>query len=117
MVTLVRTGRYTLIETRSQIKILTLDKSIVYAWIYAKDIGELLVTSHVKHRTDQILSVGAYRLYKVKDEPRLTDLLHLELIVGDGLWQGYLLPTGLPKGEKKRSRIIPTRETITKSVA
>ena len=41
----------------------------------------------------------------VKDERELTDLEHLELLVGEGIWQGYLLTTGLPTDEKKRNRI------------
>ena len=55
-------------------------------------------------------------LYKVKDEPNFVDLFHLELLVGEGVWQGYLLPTGLPTAEKKRNRIIPAKEVITKSL-
>lgn len=81
----------------------------------AIDIGEILVTSHKKHKTDAILAIGKYRLYEVKDEPNLTDLHHLELYVGDNTWQGYLLTTGLPNEKKRRSRIIPTDEIITKS--
>ena len=71
------------------------------------------MTSHKKHKADCILSVGHYRLYKVANEPEISDQLHLELCVGQGIWQGYLLPTGLPTDEKKRNRIIPTREIIT----
>jgi len=61
-----------------------------------------------------MLSLGQFRLYDVKDEPKLTDLIHLELFVGGGLWQGYLLPTGLPTDKDKRNRIIPTDELITR---
>jgi hypothetical protein len=53
-------------------------------------------------------------MYDVKDESTLTDLVHLELHAGIGIWQGYLLPTGLPAGSKIRNRIIPTKEIITK---
>lgn len=114
MIKLVKEGRYRLIETTGHTKILTLDRKGVYAWINAKDIGEILVTSHKSHAVDHLLSAGKYRLYLVKDEDGITDLLHLELFVGEGLWQGYLLPTGLPNGEKKRNRIIPTKEIITR---
>ncbi|MBI1863190.1 hypothetical protein HYS00_03655 [Candidatus Microgenomates bacterium] len=109
-------GHYILVETKAQIKILTLGDAKTYAWVYAKDIGELLVSSHLQHIVDHVLCVGRYRLYEVKDEPALTDLTHLELFVGGGKWQGYLLPTGLPKAGKVRSRIIPTQETISKSM-
>lgn len=113
MITTIKTGHYQLIETKGQVKILTLDHS-VFAWIDVAKIGELLVTSHRKHKTDNILAIGKYRLYDVKDEPKLTDLLHLELFVGGGKWQGYLLTTGLPTVNEQRKRIIPTHEIITK---
>lgn len=115
MIKLLREGKYSLIETKHQSKILTLDDKKTYAWINADAIGEILVVSHKAHVTDCILAVGNYRLYDVKDEPELTDLMHLELFVGDGIWQGYLLTTGLPTDANNRNRIIPTREIITKT--
>lgn len=115
MVKLIREGTYQLIETKGQTKILTLDKKDKFAWVNAKDIGEILVTIHKAHDTDCVLSIGTYRIYEVKNEPKLADLTHLELSVGDGKWQGYLLLTGLPSDKKKRNRIIPTTEVITKS--
>lgn len=114
MIRLIKQGAYTLIETKGQTKILTLDVD-TYAWVHAHDIGELLVASHKQHTVDHILSVGRYRLYEVKNEPKLTDLLHLELHAGDGIWQGYLLLTGLPNENKHRNRIVPTKEIISKS--
>jgi len=115
MIKLLQEGSYELIETVKQTKILILDFQRTLAWINAKEIGEILVVSHKPHKTDAVLARGHYRLYEVKNEPRLTDLLHLELLVGDGKWQGYLLPTGLPTEEKKRNRIILSKEIITKS--
>ena len=116
MIKLIQHGSYKLIETKSQAKILTLDEKNTYVWLFAKKIGEILVTSHNPHKADHTLTVGKYRIYNIKDEPKLTDLVHLELLVGDGVWQGYLLPTGLPADIKKRARIVPTKEIITKSV-
>ena len=115
MIQLQDKGTYHLIETQNHTKILTLDKKKSYAWVNAEDIGEILVTSHKSHKVDHILAVGKYRLYTVKDEQKFTDLNHIELFVGEGVWQGYLLPTGLPNDEKRRNRIIPTKEIITKS--
>ena len=115
MIRLLRSGDYSLIETKSQTKILTLDQQQTFAWLNVEDIGEILVTSHKSHKSDNILAIGKYRLYDIKDEADYTDLEHIELLVGNGVWQGYLLPTGLPNDEKKRNRIIPTEETITKS--
>lgn len=115
MILLIRQGEYTLVETKGQTKILSLDKN-KFAWINAEDIGEILVSSHKPHSVDHVLSIGKYRLYEVKDEKNLTDLTHLELLVGDSTWQGYLLTTGLPTAKKIRGRIIPTREIITKAL-
>ncbi len=114
MIKVMQEGSYLLTETKGQTKILILDNKRTYAWVNAEDIGEILITSHKKHKTDNILATGRYRLYEVKNEPAFTDLQHLELYVGNKIWQGYLLTTGLPTDKKKRNRIIPTSEIITK---
>lgn len=116
MIRILKKGVYSLIETRNQTKILTLDGKVIYAWVNAEGIGEILIASDNSHKTDNVLAIGKYRIYRVKDEPKLTDLTHLELHVGNGVWQGYLLTTGLPTSVKKRKRIIPTKEIITQSV-
>lgn len=115
MIKLINEGKYQLIETKGQTKILSLDKTQVYAWVNADEIGEILVASYKEHQSDNILAIGRYRLYTVKDESNITDLMHLELFVGEGKWQGYLLPTGLPNSNHKRKRIIPSNELITKT--
>lgn len=115
MIKLITQGTYHLIETKGHTKILTLDRKQTFAWVNAEEIGEILVTTHKTHTVDHLLAAGKYRMYEVKDEPNITDLLHLELLAGEGMWQGYLLPTGLPDDEKKRNRIIPTKELITKT--
>jgi len=113
MITVLQRGTYTLFETKQHTNILTLDTNDTYAWIHIHNDGEILVTSYIWHTIDHKLSVGSYRLYKVKDEKGLTDQIHLELSIGQGLWQGYLLPYGLPTDKKKRNKIIPTSELIT----
>ena len=113
MITLLKKGKYSLIETRNDVKILRLEKR-TFVWIYTKTVGEILVATHRVHRTDQKLAKGEYRIYAVKNEPNLVDQLHLELAIGEGDWQGYLLPTGFPKDKKTRSRIIPTNELIVR---
>lgn len=112
MITLYASGSYRLIETKHDTKVLYLDGDM-YAWVKAAEIGHILITLHKAHETDYLLSVGDYRLYDVKDEPKLSDHIHLELEVGVDTWQGYLLLTGLPDEDDKRARIIPTSETIT----
>ncbi len=114
MITVVAKGNYKLVETQSQTKILSLDGQ-AYAWVWAKNIGEILITTHRPHKIDHVLAMGSYRLYEVEGEAKYADLLHLELLVGPGRWQGYLLLTGLPTDKKTRSRIIPTTELITPS--
>ena len=112
MITLLTSGLYKLMETKAQTKILYLDDT-AYAWVQPVDIGEILVASHNKHATDTLLATGEYRLYDVRDEPHYSTHEHLELEVGDGAWQGYLLLTGLPTHTRKRRRIIPTNEVIS----
>jgi hypothetical protein len=114
VIKLLKSGKYTLAETFDHTKILTLDDKNRYAWIEAAKIGEILVSSQKKFSSSQLIAAGNYRLYEVKDEPDLTDLEHLELFVGEGHWQGYLLPMGLPNGVKRR-RIVATNEIITKT--
>ena len=112
MVKLLKDGEYRLVETKDHIKILMLDDA-QFAWVAVNGIGEILVTSHKPHKVDHLLATGKYRLYGVKDEPKLVDQQHLELHAGRKRWQGYLLPTGLPAGGKKRARIIATKEIIS----
>ena len=114
MIRTVLRGSYKLVETKNRVKILTLDED-TYAWVNTEKMGELLVSSSKAHFADTILGVGKYRLYDVANEPKITDLYHLELLVGAGVWQGFLLPGGLPDLLHKRVRIIPTQELITQS--
>lgn len=109
MIKLIKEGKYSLIETRNDVKVLKLDGE-AFVWIFTKAIGEMLVTTHKSHKTDQKLSKGDYRIYDIKNEPNLVDQLHLEFSIGEGDWQGYLLPTGFPRDKKTRSRIISTTE-------
>lgn len=114
MIKLIDKGKYKLFETKDKNKILVLSKN-TFAWIDVPEIGEILVKSIKTHEAKQVLSIGEYKLYQVKDESKLVDLEHLELNVGENIWQGYLLPTGLPSIDDRRNRIIPTEEVITKS--
>jgi hypothetical protein len=84
-----------------------------FVWLRLASIGAILVRERRPHQLKNLLSTGTYRLYDVMDEPELTDEPHLELQVGADVWQGYLLPVGLPDNQKPRRRIIPTEQTIT----
>lgn len=114
MIRLVDKGEYKLFESKYFTKILYLEgrKRKYFAWI---NIGEILIASKKLINPNAVLAIGKYRLYEVKKEEGFTDLFHLELSVGIGYWQGYLLPVGLPNGIKKR-KIFPTGEIITKSI-
>lgn len=115
MLKVMQHGDYKLVETKGQTKILSFDNKKLFAWINASNIGEILVQSHKPHKEDSVFAIGKYRLYEVDKEPNYSDQVHLELSVGLGNWQGYLLPHGLPNDKKKRNRIIPTKEVITKT--
>lgn len=115
MIKLIKSGRYKLIRTKHYVKILYLDKD-AFAWIEPPKIHELLVTTHRQHKTDCLLSVGRYNLYDLKDDQRFSSHLRLELEVGEGQWQGYLLLNGLPTDQKIRCGIIPAHDVVTGSV-
>jgi hypothetical protein len=114
MIKLITQGNYRLVGTRDKQKMLYLGNQ-GYLWAYAKGIGELLTFSKHSHKPQYLLAENTYKLYQVKDEPKLVDLKHLELSVGKNKWQGYLLLTGLPTQKKIRSRIIPTEEVISQN--
>ena len=115
MIKLLKEGYYKLTEAKGDTKILNLEGKD-YAWVNASGIGEILVAANQSLETDHTLAVGKFRIYDVKDESKLTNLLHLELFVGFGKWQGYLLTTSLPTSLEIRKRIIPTSEIITVSM-
>ena len=112
MITQIKQGNYRLIETDKITKILVLDDELYFAWVNAEGIGEVLIYVKGGYREQKVVTVGEYKLYSVKDEPKLVDLEHLELNVGLNKWQGYLLPTGLPTSEDQKNRIIPTDELV-----
>ncbi len=112
MIRLLESGKYSVFETGGHTRILEIVDKYNFAWIHT-NVGEILVASQQEFKPKELVAEGNYRLYDVKNEPELTDLIHLELFVGEGKWQGYLLPTGFPEAKKKRSRIIPTNEIIT----
>ena|SRR3990167_10275670 len=115
MIKLQKQGNYKVVETWGQTRILILDRNASFAWIAAKGIGEILVTTKKKFNKLYCLVRGRFRIYEVEKEPRLTRGQHLELYIGEGYWQGYLLPTGLPKDKDIRNKIVPINQIITKA--
>lgn len=116
MIKLIKHGKYRLIEAKKQTKILMLDGGMNYVLGPIKNAVRILVASYKSHKTDIILSEGSYRLYRVRNESNFTDQVHLELLVGRNKWQGYLLPTNLPNKNKRKKRIIPTKEIISQTI-
>ncbi|MDP2671184.1 MAG: hypothetical protein Q8P13_01850 [bacterium] len=116
MIKLERSGNYKIIETSEETRVLALDESENYAWVYAGgEIGEILVATKKKFVGHYTLVRGKYRLYEVEGELGLSTGFHLELYVGEGSWQGYLLPTGLPKNKNIRNKILPSSQIITQT--
>jgi len=113
MINLLETGPYRLLSTREHGTMLFLGEQ-GYHWSWAKGIGELLTLSKRPHQPSHTLAEGRYRIYDVKDEPKVTDLHHLELSLGPRKWQGYLLLTGLPDTKRIRRRIVPPEEVISR---
>ncbi len=114
MIKTITKGNYKLVCAKDGERILYL-KDQAYLWSHAKGIGELLAFSRRTREISHTIVEGNFRIYNVKREPELVDLKHLELSVGNGRWQGYLLLTGLPTSSKVRSRIVPTDEIISET--
>lgn len=103
MICTIKSGSFQFFESPSQAKILVLDRKRPYAWIRSSQGGDILVYSSYRMDSCTLSSSGRYRLYMVTSEAKLSDQVHLELLIGKGRWQGYLLPTGFPtkRGEKR----------------
>lgn len=104
-------GQYALFQTKRNTKVLKLNDNY-YVWLFIKNIGNILIKTKSTLQSTNILSTGRFYLFDVKDEPDYIDLLHLELGIGENLYQGYLLPRGLPKKSNEKHKIIPTKEVI-----
>lgn len=117
MITLLTKGTYTLLGTKDNSKILSFDKNErVYSWIVYDNTGELKHIVYKHFDNEYLISVGKYRMYEVKDEINFSDAIHLEFLVGDGVWQGHLLREGLPNGNENHYTIAPTKELISRSI-
>jgi len=114
MIQLIGSGSYRLNGAGDSARLITLvsykDRR-TYAWGVSNGIQ---LVDQEPDETYYALGAGKYRLYQVSDEPGLTNQLHLELSLGEGIWQGYLLPEGLPDRRKTKT-MIPVKELITKS--
>lgn len=111
MIKLLSKGSYRLVGTKDNTNILYLGEQ-GYHWAYAPKIGHLLTFCKHAHKQWYVINQGSYKIYEVKDDPKLVDLKHLQLSIGKNQWQGYLLLTDLPSYRKIRRRIEPTEELI-----
>ena len=117
MISITRRGQYRLIQIQKQTKVLILDNKDIFLWQISAEQGEVLKKTHSHVQEIEVLAEGPYRFYEIDNEDGLIDGMHLELLVGEGRWQGYLLPEGIPSDSKKIQKhyhISPTKETITK---
>lgn len=112
MIRVIKEGKYRLSETKERSRILDLD-NVQYARISASSTGDILATTHNSRIAEQLLAMGKYRMYEVKDESEFADGTHLELHICCQVWQGYLLPMGQPMDTKERVQIIATNEVIS----
>ena len=113
MIRVVTKGEYMLLKTCDDRTLLLLEENDPVMWIADSGCADLLEICDKAYSTKCVIVYGNYRLYEVKDESYLTGWEHLELTVGKGRWQGYLLPHGLPSGGKRRREIISTEELIS----
>jgi hypothetical protein len=113
MITLLQSGKYTLFQAVEEVKALLLDKKL-YGWQEIKDEEELVFFSLHKFHPVDVTTTGKYRLYEVTGEKKFVNAIHLELFAGDGKWEGYVLPDGLPTKESRRKKILRIDTTITK---
>lgn len=113
MITVLQTGTYQLYKQDST-RLLTLNGKKRYLWQKNHGPTEYLTLLPRQERTAELSASGAFRLYDVKKETNLTDGMHLELFVGEGCWERYLLPDKLPNVKAKVSDIVKTDECITK---
>lgn len=112
MITVVDRGSYCLLENKKQGKVLIFDDKKSYSLTEYGKLKKIPLYPHKNTKNNCLLCKGNFRLYKVSNEEHLSSNFHLELNIGQGQWQGYLLPKGLPKNRTINS-IIPTQELIS----
>lgn len=114
MIRVIQSGTYEVVETKSLKNILILDDKEYFMLTDEKKMKRKII--RVEKPDDcSIRSAGNYRMYEVRDERYFADSMHLELNTGNGFWDSYVLPFGLPSSLRKDSSIYPTSEAISKS--
>jgi hypothetical protein len=113
MITVLSTGTYQLYK-KDPLRILTLNGKKKFLWEKSRDATGQLRFWTPQDNIEELSASGAFRLYDVKKETDLTDGMHLELFVGEGDWEGYLLKDKLPNAKRKECDIVKTDECITK---
>ena len=111
MITPTSRGTFKLLETKRGQRVLYLNDEI-YEFVTPNRIRS---SFRKYHKSDCVLSAGRFQIYFVSVENHITEHWHLELEVGANIWQGYLLPQGLPGEEFYVTRLLPTSEIISKN--
>lgn len=113
MIKVRRKGFYHIVAEGGGDKYLVLDKKLSFRWMCQDRVEKLEFVNKAIDDKKAIITSGRYRLYDVRDESHLTNLHHFEMLTGKNMWQGYLLPEGLPEKNMKKKLIFPTKELIT----
>lgn len=116
MITTIAAGDYKLVGINNNTKLLLLEGLQPIYWIAVNATQKIFVAPEKYCVQQYVISQGKYRIYEVTKEQGLTNAVHMELLLDTKRWQGYLLPEGFPNILKKRMRIIPTKQIITKTL-
>lgn len=116
MIKVKRKGLYCILGKENGEKYLILDKKLNYRWTCQAKQETLSLSGKKIDDKEVIITSGRYRLYDVRSESHLTNLYHFEILISKNIWQGYLLPDGLPTKDMKSKFIFPTNEVITYSI-
>lgn len=76
--------------------------------------GEMSFVSTSSIGIDGKILSGRFRMYETTDEAQFADGTHLELCEGEGKWNCYVLPTGLPNEKELQKEYFSTNKCVTK---
>ncbi len=87
----------------------------VYRFFLTDGQGKITFITKSEFSFTKDVITGKYRKYEVKNEQSFKNGVYLELSVGMGKWNCYILPTGLPNKNSPEKSILVTKECITKT--
>jgi Protein of unknown function (DUF2795) len=105
-------GRYELLETTHQHRILVLDHKQWFAWVQGQQ-GEILVHSDADHQKDHTIQQGQFYLIDFEQDPTFKDMPHLFLQKDDS-YEEVMLPNGLPTEKDHQKKVIKNEHRLPK---